>query len=117
MKPNLTSPSADPSSLAKEPLPQDATILSLTEIFKVLADSTRLKIVFALLDRELCVSELCRMLSFSQSAVSHQLRVLRDSHLVKFRKHGKSVFYSIDDDHVSAILRLALEHVRHRSIF
>ena len=111
-KPNLP----DVVSQTADRMPEDVVIMSLSDIFKVLSDMTRLKIVFALLDNELCVSDLCQVVGLNQSAVSHQLRVLRGSSLVKYRKSGKLVYYSIDDDHVSGLIRLALEHMNHSHI-
>ena len=94
-------------------LPDDVTIMDLSDIFKVLSDMSRLKIVFALIESELCVCDICHVVGMNQSAVSHQLRVLRGASLVKYRKDGKQVYYSIDDDHVSSIIQMGLEHMKH----
>ena len=83
----------------------------LAELFKLFGDATRLKILFVLLGTELCVYDIADKLSMTQSAISHQLRVLKQSRLVKSRRDGKSVYYSLDDDHVSAILSISLDHV------
>ena len=83
----------------------------LAELFKLFGDATRLKILFVLLGTELCVYDIADRLSMTQSAISHQLRVLKQSRLVKSRRDGKSVYYSLDDDHVSAILSIGLDHV------
>ena len=83
------------------------------ELFKVFGDPTRLKLLAALLAQEMCVCDLSDLLGISQSAVSHQLRLLRTSRLVKNRRGGKSVYYSLDDDHVATILAQGMEHVRH----
>lgn len=96
-----------------EHLPEDDVILRLADIFKLTSDMTRLKIVLALLGNELCVCDLCHVVGIGQSAVSHQLRILRGASLVKFRKEGKMVYYSINDDHVAGIIQLALEHLKH----
>ena len=85
--------------------------LDLAELFKVFADSTRLKLLSALLDKELCVCDLAEKLSMTQSAVSHQLNLLRRSKLVKTRREGKSVFYSLDDSHVCDIISCGMEHI------
>jgi len=88
-------------------------IQSLSAIFKAFGDPTRLKILHCLKKAELCVCDLCFVLDMSQSAVSHQLRVLRNLRLVKHRKEGKNVYYSLDDDHIFKILAEGLEHIRH----
>ncbi|HHW54931.1 MAG TPA: winged helix-turn-helix transcriptional regulator [Firmicutes bacterium] len=85
----------------------------LAETFKVLGDPTRIKILSALATEELCVCDLAAALELSVSAVSHQLRVLKGARLVKYRREGKNIFYSLDDEHVISLFRLALEHVRH----
>lgn len=84
---------------------------ALAEIFRVLGDPTRLKICMFLAQAELCVCDLASILGISESAVSHQLRVLRSQRLVKYRREGKMAFYSLDDDHVQALIDQGLEHV------
>ena len=91
--------------------PADEVLYDLAELFKVFGDSTRIKILYAMFDTELCVNDIARLLSLSQSSVSHQLRILKSSKLVKFRREGKSVFYSLDDEHVRSILSMGMEHV------
>ncbi|NLB52182.1 MAG: winged helix-turn-helix transcriptional regulator [Syntrophomonadaceae bacterium] len=86
---------------------------SLADIFKTLGDSTRVKMLFALMTRELCVCDLATVIGSSESAVSHQLRILRTQKLVKFRRDGKVLYYSLDDDHVSTLFRQGLEHISH----
>lgn len=88
-------------------------IIRLAETFKVLGDPTRIKILSALSEEELCVCDLSAVLDMSVSAISHQLRVLKGARLVKYRREGKNIFYSLDDEHVISLFRLALEHVRH----
>ncbi|MCD8327518.1 MAG: metalloregulator ArsR/SmtB family transcription factor [Ruminococcus sp.] len=83
----------------------------LSELFKVLGDATRLRILFTLLQSEMCVCDIVELLDVTQSAVSHQLRVLKQARLVKYRREGKSVIYSIADDHVKTIIAMAIEHV------
>ncbi len=85
---------------------------SLADLFKVLGDRTRIRVVLALQDGPLCVSCLAERLEMEQSAISHQLSVLRRNRLVKYERKGKQLFYSLDDDHVVALLALGLEHVR-----
>ena len=83
----------------------------IAELFKGFADATRVKILYQLLAKEQCVSDLAAAVELSQSAVSHQLRMLKQMHLVKFRREGKSAIYSLADDHVKTILQMGLEHV------
>jgi len=85
----------------------------LAELFKVLADETRLKIVYLLSQEELCVCDIAAILGLTVSNVSHHLRVLRVAHLVKFRREGKQVYYSLDDDHVIHIIKEGFAHVEH----
>ncbi len=85
----------------------------LAEVFKTLGDPTRLRIISALADGEACVHELAQALGLSQSAVSHQLRLLRQQGLVRFRKVGRHVYYTLDDEHIHALFLQGLEHVEH----
>jgi len=84
----------------------------LAKLFKVLGDNTRIRILDALYRSELCVCDITALLGMNQSAVSHQLRVLRDARIVKSRKQGKNVLYSLDDEHISGLVRMGSEHVR-----
>lgn len=90
-------------------------IYDLSDFFKLFGDSTRLKIIFCLMNGELCVNDLAQSLEMSQSSISHQLKILRQNKVVKNRKEGKQVFYSLDDDHVSSILTQGIEHLEHRN--
>ena len=92
-------------------MPDEEVLYDLAELFKIFGDSTRVKILYALLESELCVCDIAKLLEVSQSAVSHQLRVLKASKLVKFRKEGKAVFYSLADEHVIRILSQGMEHI------
>ena len=92
-------------------LPDDEVLYDLAELFRVFGDSTRIKILYALFESELCVGDIAQVLGMTQSSVSHQLRLLKSSKLVKFRREGKAVFYSLDDDHVRSMIALGLEHV------
>ena len=92
-------------------LPADETLYDLAELFKIFGDSTRVKILYALLEGELCVCDIAKLMEVTQSAVSHQLRVLKGSKLVKFRREGKTVYYSLADEHVIRILSQGMEHV------
>ena len=92
-------------------MPDDDRLYDLSEVFRVFGDSTRIRILYALFESELCVCDIARLLGLTQSAVSHQLRILKDAKLVRFRREGKSIFYSLDDDHVRSILALGMEHL------
>lgn len=92
-------------------MPDDEVLYDLADLFRVLGDSTRIKILYALHDTELCVCDIANLLGMSQSAVSHQLRVLKDSKLVRFRRDGKTVYYALDDDHVRSILCMGMDHI------
>ena len=92
-------------------LPPDEQLYDLAELFKIFGDSTRVKILYALLESELCVCDIAKLMEVTQSAVSHQLRVLKNSKLVKFRREGKTVYYSLADDHVIHILAQGMEHI------
>ena len=92
-------------------MPRDEMIYDLAEFFKVFADSTRMKIIFALMENELCVCDIANIVKTTQSAISHQLRLLKQSKLVKFRKEGKVVYYSLDDEHISQIVKKGREHI------
>ena len=81
------------------------------ELFKVFADSTRIRILFVLFESEVCVCDLAKVLNMTQSAVSHQLRILKQNKLVKNRREGKSIFYSLADDHVRTIISMGREHI------
>ncbi len=95
-----------------EILPDEDALYDLAELFKVFGDSTRVKILYALFEAELCVCDIAQLLSLSQSAVSHQLRILKNAKLVKNRREGKSIFYALADDHVYSILNQGMEHVK-----
>ncbi len=97
---------------ARQVLSPDREILSLAEIFRTLGDPTRVKVLQALSVEELCVCDLAKLLGISESATSHQLRVLRNQKLVRFRKEGKMAFYSLDDAHIDSLMKEALRHVR-----
>ena len=92
-------------------LPPEELLYDLAELFKIFGDSTRIRILYALLESELCVCDIAKLINVSQSAVSHQLRVLKASKLMKFRREGKIVFYSLADDHVMRILSQGMEHI------
>ena len=90
---------------------KDEAIYGLAELFKIFGDPTRIRILYAILDTERCVNDIAGVLEMSQSSVSHQLRILKTSKLVKSRREGKSIFYSLDDVHVRSILNMGMEHI------
>ena len=97
--------------IVNEKLPPEDRLYDLAELFKVFGDSTRIRILFVLFEAEVCVCDLAEALSMTQSAVSHQLKILKQSKLVKSRREGKSVFYSLADGHVRTIIAQGMEHI------
>ena len=96
---------------AKESLPEEVVGFELSDFFKLLGDATRLRILFAVDSAPMCVCDIADALGMTKSAVSHQLKVLRQSDLVRYRREGKNVIYSLSDDHVKDIIEKALEHI------
>lgn len=92
-------------------MPDENSLFDLAELYKIFGDSTRIKILYALFEAELCVCDIATLIGMSMSAVSHQLRILKQASLVKFRRDGKTVFYSLADDHVRSILGQGMEHI------
>ena len=101
----------DPAAHALSELPDEELLYDLADLFKVFADTTRIKILYALMEHDLCVADIAELVGVSQSAVSHQLRSLKQAHLVRFRRDGKQVVYSLSDDHVYTMLSQGLSHV------
>ena len=95
----------------QEEMPEEEILYDLAELFKVFGDSTRIKILYVLFQSEMCVCDIAQLLNMSQSAISHQLRVLKQAQLVKYRREGKTVFYSLADAHVNTILNQGLEQI------
>ncbi len=109
-----TSESSHQDDLVKQILqnqPPDEYLYDLADLFKVFGDTTRIRILYALFDNELCVNDIAEILNLNQSAVSHQLRILKDAKLVRYRRDGKNVFYALDDDHVRTVLSMGMDHV------
>jgi ArsR family transcriptional regulator, lead/cadmium/zinc/bismuth-responsive transcriptional repressor len=106
---------ADAVQRTRETLPGSKTVAGMTELFSALGDPTRLRIVAALAGEELCVCDLAASLNLGQSAISHQLRLLRTLGLVRSRRSGRFVYYRLDDEHVSTLFAQAREHVAHQS--
>lgn len=105
---------ADPKIVAalRDQMEDEEELYDLADLFKVFGDSTRIKILFSLYKGEMCVYDIAQTVGMTQSSISHQLRVLKQYHLIKFRKEGKVVFYSLADEHVLSIIKQGLEHVR-----
>lgn len=95
----------------KETMPEEEILYDLAELFKIFGDSTRIKILYVLFESEMCVYDISRLLNMSMSAISHQLRILKQAQLVKFRREGKTVFYSLADDHVRTIIGNGMDHL------
>ena len=95
-------------------IPEDDLFNKLAEFFKILGDTTRAKILFALDQNEMCVCDIANVLRMSKSSISHQLGTLRRMNIVKCRKQGKEVYYTIDDDHVQKLFELGIEHIEHK---
>ena len=92
-------------------MPDEELLYDLAELYKVFGDSTRIRILYVLFEAEMCVCDIAQVLSMTTSAISHQLKVLKQAHLVKYRREGKTVFYSLSDEHVRSILGQGLEHI------
>ena len=92
-------------------MPDEEILYDLAELFKIFGDSTRIKILYVLFEAEMCVCDIAQLLGMTQSAISHQLRALKQSKLVKYRREGKTVFYSLADGHVRTILDQGIEHI------
>ncbi len=95
-------------------MPESETLNKLADFFKIMGDATRCKLLFALLQNEMCVCDLANVLSMTKSSISHQLSKMKDVGLVKCRKSGKTVYYSLDDNHISEIFEVGIEHVNHK---
>ena len=97
--------------IVDETMPEETELYDLAELFKVFGDSTRIRILFVLFEAEVCVCDLAQVLNMTQSAISHQLKILKQNKLVKSRREGKSIFYSLADDHVRSIIAEGREHI------
>ena len=96
----------------REEMPDESTLYDLSDFFKILGDSTRISILFAIDGEPMCVCDIANLLGMTKSAVSHQLKILRQSYLVTDRKSGKNVYYTLADDHVRDIIEKALDHIK-----
>ena len=97
-------------------MPDTTTLHTLADFFKIMGDATRCKLLFALLQNEMCVCDLANVLSMTKSSISHQLSKMKDVGLVKSRKSGKTVYYSLDDEHISEIFEVGIEHINHKQV-
>ena len=102
---------ADLVKKVRSELPNEDTLYDLTELFRIFGDSTRIRILYVLSASEMCVCDIAALLGMTQSAISHQLKALKNARLVKFRREGKTVFYSLADSHVQTIIDQGMEHV------
>ncbi len=96
-------------------MPENETLHNLADLFKIMGDTTRCKLLFALLQNEMCVCDLANVLSMTKSSISHQLSKMKEVGLVKCRKEGKTVYYSLDDCHISEIFEVGLKHINHKN--
>lgn len=102
---------SDLISSVNQDMPDEEMLYDLAELFRIFGDSTRIKILYVLFEAEMCVCDIAELLRMTQSAISHQLRVLKQSKLVKFRREGKTIYYSLADDHVRTIIGMGMEHL------
>ena len=100
----------------KSQIPDETTTSDISNVFKVFADNTRIRLLWALFDSEMCVIDICEALNMTQSAISHQLKTLKEARLVKSRRDGKNTFYSIDDEHVKRIIEQVLIHIEEGTV-
>jgi ArsR family transcriptional regulator len=100
-----------------EKMPEEEKLYDLAEFFKVFGDTTRIKIIYALFESEMCVCDIAALLGMTQSAISHQLRVLKSAGLVKYKREGKIVYYSLDDEHVKNIFDQGFVHINHKYMY
>ena len=97
--------------IVRETMPEETELYDLAELFKVFGDSTRIKILYVLFQSEMCVCDISTLLDMTQSAVSHQLSVLRQNRIIKYRRSGKNIYYSLDDEHIQLIFDAGLAHI------
>mgnify|MGYP001012213976 FL=1 len=95
----------------RDSIPEEEILYDLADLFKIFGDTTRIKILYALRESELCVCDIAQVLNMTQSAISHQLKILKQSKLVKYRREGKTIFYSLADSHVLTIIDQGMEHL------
>ena len=101
-------------SRVKPEIPDEERLYDLAELFKVFGDTTRIRILYVLFESEMCVCDIAELLHMTQSAISHQLRILKQAHLVRNRREGKTVYYFLDDDHVRTVIGQGMEHIEEK---
>ncbi len=104
----------DAVNMAIKNRPDDKELINLSELFKILGDLTRIKIIWTLDNNELCVCDIANVLNMTKSSISHQLSILKNAGIVRYRKSGKEVYYTLDDEHINKLYEIGLEHIEHR---
>ena len=104
----------DAVNMAIKNRPDDKELINLSELFKILGDLTRIKIIWALDNNEMCVCDIANVLNMTKSSISHQLAILKNAGIVRYRKSGKEVYYTLDDEHINKLYEIGLEHIEHR---
>ena len=104
----------DAVNMAIKNRPDDKELINLSELFKMLGDLTRIKIIWTLDNNEMCVCDIANVLNMTKSSISHQLSILKNAGIVRYRKSGKEVYYTLDDEHINKLYEIGLEHIEHR---
>ena len=104
----------DAVNMAIKNRPDDKELINLSELFKILGDLTRIKIIWTLDNNEMCVCDIANVLNMTRSSISHQLSILKNAGIVRYRKSGKEVYYTLDDEHINKLYEIGLEHIEHR---
>ena len=104
----------DAVNMAIKNRPDDKELINLSELFKILGDLTRIKIIWTLDNNEMCVCDIANVLNMTKSSISHQLAILKNAGIVRYRKSGKEVYYTLDDEHINKLYEIGLEHIEHR---
>ena len=104
----------DAVNIAIKNRPDDKELINLSELFKILGDLTRIKIIWTLDNNEMCVCDIANVLNMTKSSISHQLSILKNAGIVRYRKSGKEVYYTLDDEHINKLYEIGLEHIEHR---
>ena len=104
----------DAVNMAIKNRPDEKEVINLSELFKILGDLTRIKIIWTLDNNEMCVCDIANVLNMTKSSISHQLSILKNAGIVRYRKSGKEVYYTLDDEHINKLYEIGLEHIEHR---
>ena len=104
----------DAVNMAIKNRPDDKELINLSELFKILGDLTRIKIIWTLDNNEMCVCDIANVLNMTKSSITHQLSILKNAGIVRYRKSGKEVYYTLDDEHINKLYEIGLEHIEHR---